>query len=316
MNQTSDSNRNPSDGNKNKQFPDNNAPFSAPLWERVLSYVAMFLVVVVVLFLAVRNTPFRDNNLVVFVRILISLAAGTWGATIPGMFNVEAFYRSGLKTQGLIRAGGAAAFFLVTFFGTPKVLGDKLPVVFEEPTLEVSSAGHSLEAVSPTTENPSDQRIIQQRQLWKKWITSGMGISGNDRLLILRANFDQAYLPFCLRLEFPDCAVKKSDGAEVAIHDQDSVFELRQGVAFLVDIRRESITGQLDFVINVDGQGMNPTNDNLLKVEGSSQGQTLLIVAHLVARNGQQLKLEQYSPFSTNMVRLDRISAQSKCQLN
>lgn len=86
-------------------------------WEKAIVYVAGLLFIGVISFLVIRNQTISDPNLVVMVRILLSLFTGAFGATIPGMLNVD------LSGKGLlIRASGALALFVIAFFLTPKVL--------------------------------------------------------------------------------------------------------------------------------------------------------------------------------------------------
>jgi hypothetical protein len=74
-------------------------------------------VVILVVWLVVRNEPFADPNLVIILRIIISLAVAVLGGTIPG------FLQIGWKTKGMtIRAGGALALFVLTYLLSPTVL--------------------------------------------------------------------------------------------------------------------------------------------------------------------------------------------------
>ena len=100
--------------------------------ERRVAVAIACLVVLVVLFLVVRNQPFADPNLVLILRIVLSLAIGILGATIPGFLQVE--YSAG---GFMIRAAGALALFVITFFGTPKV-----------PALKLSNPRGALDKVS------------------------------------------------------------------------------------------------------------------------------------------------------------------------
>jgi hypothetical protein len=88
-------------------------------WEKVASYITAFLFVGSVVFLLIRNQPIADPNLVVALRVLLSLMVAVLGASIPGMLGVD------LKTgKGIaIRATGALALFVISFVMTPKVLG-------------------------------------------------------------------------------------------------------------------------------------------------------------------------------------------------
>jgi hypothetical protein len=64
----------------------------------------------------IRNQPFADPNIASLARILISLAIAVLGATIPGFLQVD------WSVRGLsIRAAGALALFVITYFFTPKL---------------------------------------------------------------------------------------------------------------------------------------------------------------------------------------------------
>lgn len=94
-----------------------NPPYNAPQWEKIVAVGMAVLIIGVVLYLVVRNQPFADPNLVTVLRIVLSVAAGILGATIPGFLNVQ------WRGEGfLIRAGGALALFAITYFGSPNVI--------------------------------------------------------------------------------------------------------------------------------------------------------------------------------------------------
>lgn len=109
---------------------------SVAQWEKVVAAVVAVFIVGLVSFLVIRDKPFSDPNLAVFVRILLSLSCAVLGAVIPGFLQVD------IKGRGLlIRAGGALALFLVTFFFSPQIQSkpdapeverQKQPVVYEE----------------------------------------------------------------------------------------------------------------------------------------------------------------------------------------
>jgi hypothetical protein len=98
-------------------------------WERVGSVLAAAVGLGVMLYLVVRNEPFRDPNLVVMARIMLSLSIAVLGATVPGFLNV------GWSGKGfVIRAGGALALFVLTFLLTPQIVqqkthGDNSPAI-------------------------------------------------------------------------------------------------------------------------------------------------------------------------------------------
>jgi hypothetical protein len=93
-------------------------------FERRVALLAGVVVVAFVLYLAQRNQAFADPNLAIMMRIVLSLSIGIVGATIPGFLHLE--YNLG---GFAVRAGGALALFVLTFFGTPEVsaLNLKLP---------------------------------------------------------------------------------------------------------------------------------------------------------------------------------------------
>lgn len=94
-----------------------NMSYAPRSWEKAIVYLTGLLFVGVISFLLIRNQPIADKNLVVFVRILLSVVIAAFGATIPGMLKVD------FSTKGLsIRAAGALALFVITFILTPKVL--------------------------------------------------------------------------------------------------------------------------------------------------------------------------------------------------
>ena len=75
--------------------------YKPALWERITVFAAAIIIVALVILLAWRNQALTDPNLVVMVRIVLSLAVAALGATIPGFLNVS------LEGSGLaVRAGG------------------------------------------------------------------------------------------------------------------------------------------------------------------------------------------------------------------
>ena len=85
-------------------------------WEKIVATVTAIFIVGLISFLVIRDKPFSDPNFAVFVRILLSLACAVLGAVIPGFLHVS-ITGNGL----LIRAGGALALFVITFFFSPSV---------------------------------------------------------------------------------------------------------------------------------------------------------------------------------------------------
>ena len=91
--------------------------YRAHEWERKTVVFTGVFIVAAIIYLVIRNEPFKDQNLVVLVRIILALAVALCGATIPGFLNVE------WNLKGMfIRSGGALALFVLTLSFTPKVL--------------------------------------------------------------------------------------------------------------------------------------------------------------------------------------------------
>ena len=94
-----------------------NSDYSASLWEKIVAFACACLVLLLVLFVVLRNEAFSDPNQVILLRIVLSFSVATLGAVIPGFLHV------GITGKGaIIRAGGALALFVITFFFTPAVI--------------------------------------------------------------------------------------------------------------------------------------------------------------------------------------------------
>ena len=96
-------------------------------FERRVSLFTAVFIVIVVAFLVIRNAPVADANLVVLTRIILALAVGLLGATMPGFLNVT-YNFAGFA----VRATGATALFLIAYFGTSHVEALHLPDTLEK----------------------------------------------------------------------------------------------------------------------------------------------------------------------------------------
>ncbi len=85
--------------------------------EKAIAYLTALFIVGLVTYVVVDGEATRNPNSVAFIRILLSLAVAVLGATIPGFLDVS-WSAGGLA----IRAGGALALFVLTYFFTPQVL--------------------------------------------------------------------------------------------------------------------------------------------------------------------------------------------------
>jgi hypothetical protein len=95
--------------------------YQTPLLERWGSTLAAAGCLGILSYLLVRGEPFADPTLAVIARTFMSLAAAIFGATIPGFLHI------GWSGRGLfVRAGGALALFVLTYFATPGVASHAL----------------------------------------------------------------------------------------------------------------------------------------------------------------------------------------------
>jgi pyrimidine deaminase RibD-like protein len=103
--------------------------FSTPAtWEKIVLAVAVIFVLSLVAWVVVRNQPFADPNIVVMLRIVLSLAVASVGAVVPGLLHVS------WKWKGFaLRAGGALALFVLTYLLSPRVIPREPPPAPEQP---------------------------------------------------------------------------------------------------------------------------------------------------------------------------------------
>ena len=106
-------------------------------YDRIIAAVAAVVGLGLVAFVIVRNEAFADPNFAVMMRVILSLVAAVFGATLPGFLNIT-WQGSGFA----LRAGGALALFALTYIFTPTViqpaLGDQkvacVDVITDDPT--------------------------------------------------------------------------------------------------------------------------------------------------------------------------------------
>jgi hypothetical protein len=103
----------------------------SPQFDRIAATCAALVVVGLAVFLLVRNQEIADQRLFFVLRVVVSFATATLGATIPGFLEI------GWSGRGLaIRAGGALALFVLTFLYTPDLVtkqGQGGPVTITAP---------------------------------------------------------------------------------------------------------------------------------------------------------------------------------------
>src|SRR4051794_1149001 len=101
-------------------MPAGSRPAIAPQFDRAAAILAALVVVSLAAFLLVRNQPISDARLFFVLRVVLSFAAATLGATIPGFLDIQ-WSGTGLA----VRAGGALALFMLTFVYTPDFVKDQ-----------------------------------------------------------------------------------------------------------------------------------------------------------------------------------------------
>jgi len=117
------------------------------LFERVAAIGAALLILCLAIFLLVRNKPIADPQLFFVMRVVLSFAVATLGATIPGFLDV------GWKGGGLaIRAGGALALFVLTYVYTPDLARNATTTI----TAPNGVAAHTIDK-STITINPAQE---------------------------------------------------------------------------------------------------------------------------------------------------------------
>jgi HEAT repeat protein len=132
--------------------PSENEPYTPALWEKILVFSIAVIVVLFILILSLREKPFPDPNIVVMLRTILSLAVSVLGAVVPGFLHV------GWKKGGFaLRAGGALALFVLTFFGTPKVLPATMP---SDPNSPAATPSAQLD-------DDANQRVLAATELLK-----------------------------------------------------------------------------------------------------------------------------------------------------
>ena len=116
-------------------MPENYPAYQSALWEKITAAAVAVFIVAFISFLIISGIP-SEQNAIAFARILISLASAILGAVIPGFLGVNLQ----AKRQS-IRAGGALALFVITYFFTPNVIPPPPPppvkVILEGTVLDV-----------------------------------------------------------------------------------------------------------------------------------------------------------------------------------
>jgi peptidoglycan/LPS O-acetylase OafA/YrhL len=90
--------------------------YRSNVWERSIAVVAALVCLMIVIVVLIRNQPFADADIAALTRTILSFAIAVLGAAIPGLLHI------GWSTKGTtIRAAGALALFVLTYFGAPKL---------------------------------------------------------------------------------------------------------------------------------------------------------------------------------------------------
>lgn len=154
--------------------------------QRLERYVALGLTVFIVVFCAAviwRDKPLESGQTATYMRILLAVACGVLGGTIPGFLNVR-YDIGGLA----IRAAGGLAFAAMTYVYTPTVLPNmRTP---EERALDRGRSGdigllfksvNSYWDLPTNAQRYKDTKREERKALLTEWI--GNDSSKNDALL-------------------------------------------------------------------------------------------------------------------------------------
>jgi hypothetical protein len=198
-------------------------------WERVTVYALAVFIVIFVVVLLFRNEPFRDPNQVVLIRTILSLAVAALGATVPGFLEV------GLDGKGVaIRAGGAMALFVVTFFFTPKVIAQPAPVsppIQNTPVVPVKQVPDVSGYWTATIGSAGPQGLPPGRIVFVLDV-SGSELLGavsmpQDRRTIKNGKLDADQIAFTVETRFTDLDNKNEEFVPIQfrgiIHDADAI---------------------------------------------------------------------------------------------
>lgn len=153
-------------------------------WERVVAGVAAAVVMLLIVYLVVRNVPFADPNLVVLTRIVLSLAVAVFGATVPGFLNV------GWSLNGIvIRAGGALALFVLSLVFTPVVRP-------AQPSSDNSSQAHYNQGMTAYTLGHYADAVAHLSQVQSNSVLYRTAIGLKGGALFQQGRYDEALTAF------------------------------------------------------------------------------------------------------------------------
>lgn len=153
--------------------------------ERLAACAAAGVVLLLIVYLVIRNEPFKDPNLVALTRIILSLSIAVFGATVPGFLNID-WNVSGVA----IRAGGAMALFVLSYLFTPNVIipkpdpDDSAWVVHYNQGTNAYTLGQYKDAIAHLSQVPSSSRLYRD----------AVGLKGNAHLQL--AQYDPALTAF------------------------------------------------------------------------------------------------------------------------
>lgn len=159
-------------------------PYTASKAERIVALVVAVAIVVFAMYLIARTEPFPDRDRAAAFRTLLSFAMAILGAVIPGFLHV-AWSGGGF----VIRAGGALALFVITYFAAPYVT-DKLSAT--NYYLDQSARGEIKQVIdrlnsrfmkASDIQSPSDMKSLQEDT--DKWLQED-GRNVNDVLALVR----------------------------------------------------------------------------------------------------------------------------------
>ncbi len=143
-------------------------------WEKIIAWTLTIGIVGLIIFLAIRNEPFQDPNMVIFLRLLLAVALGFWGGLLLGKMEIE-----GKVKSIFVRASGGLAIFVLSLVLTPKVIS-KLSFKNDESSQPKSTTFSIRFAEYPKETPPDSDKFGLAQRFYLKLSNSHFGLATVD----------------------------------------------------------------------------------------------------------------------------------------
>jgi hypothetical protein len=251
----------------------------------ILALILFALYGLLLAYVIIRNEPISSPVFAIVIRTFTALIAGLLAAALPGTVIVQAELPLPLGGRLGIQAVCGVAFAVLAYIYTPEVYPDTFPVKFDQAEV-LPESEPSAELVPKPGDGiaPTDQRRVDQMQIWKLPLASYFVTNNGNKVVVYRSSFSRAFQPFKARVQLTAYSPQDPDR-------WNRVFAMEPGLAFLVR-PPDLIEKQLRFEVFIDGNGKNPTNDNLLEFEEVNSSCQLLLIVPFSARDGQEKEFD------------------------